>query len=145
MQRMHRVGIGTVITVLKDHWILLLIPPKLFLSMTQKVTKSSNTSRSQLRSTSQNLLLRFLSKTSNSLDHCLMMVLHTAKVGIHELKSMRLCLRTNWNVKLNPLSNSVRDWSRWKYGSRNYSDESRHMLGSAVITPCLNSRTSVSI
>ena len=68
-----------------------------------------------------------------------------SSIGSHELKLMQFYLRTNWNSELDPLSDSISDRSHEQYGSGNHSSDSRPMLGSIIITACLNEETNVKI
>ena len=66
-------------------------------------------------------------------------------IGLHELKLMQPYLRTNWNGELDPFPDSISDWSHWQYVSGNHSSYSRRMLGSIIITACINDGTNVNI
>ena len=66
-------------------------------------------------------------------------------IGMDELKLTSPYLRTNWNHKLLPLPESVPDKSHWQYGSGSHSSDSRPMLGSVIVTACLDDGTTVNI
>ena len=66
-------------------------------------------------------------------------------IGFHELKLLSPYLNTNWNGKLDPLPESVSDRSHWQYGSGNHSSDSRRMLGSVIVSACLDDGTVIKI
>ena len=66
-------------------------------------------------------------------------------IGFHELNILPTYYNTNWNGKLDLPPESVSDRSHWQYGSGKNSSVSRHMLGSVIISACLEDGTAINI